>query len=269
MRSNRVKYLLVAMLAVFALGAVAAGSAQAEPTYHHKGAALTESFAVRYTSMWSRLWGWELGVVIVCEKDNGTGTITTKGEDTVEGLVYTGCKVYEATKNATTKQYEQGDPLTKCGVKGGGGVEGEIKLPALKSKLVYVPKSTEKELLVRLEPKEGTTFVTLEVTGTECLAKGTFKVTGSVLGWVPRPEQTAGPLEEAVANSVLFEVKNNNEAKETEGGPPRQYYKSYELGGVTTEDVLKLEGKPTAYESTEQVELTEVSSKTGLFSAHV
>jgi hypothetical protein len=265
MSSSRVRHLLVVMAAVFAFGAAMAGAAQAaepEPTYTKSSKSITAAANVRYTSMWSRLWDYKQKLVVVCERDKGTGTITTKGEDTVAaGLKYTSCTVHEAKLNTTEQQYEEGAELT-CTVAGGGGAAGEIILPALKSKLVFrVTTPVEKELLVRLEPASGTTFVELTLAGAECALAGKFAVTGSVLGWAPRVEPgKPTDKEEAIMNDVLFETTNfANEVT--------QRFKTFELGGVVTEDVLKFGANPAAYESTEQVELEPVAGLRGAFGA--
>jgi hypothetical protein len=250
------------MIAVFAFGAVVAGAAQAaepEPTYTKSSKSITAEASVRYTSMWSRLWSYKQKLVVVCERDKGTGTVKVKGEDTVAaGLKYTSCTVHEAKLNTTEKQYEEG-PELRCTVAGGGGAAGEILLPALKSKLVFKSNGLEKELLVRLEPAVGTTFVELTLAGAECALAGKFAVTGSVLGWAPRVEPgVPTDKEEAVMNNVLFETTNfENEVT--------QRFKTYELAKVVTEDVLKFGANPAAYESTEQVELE--ASPRGAFGA--
>jgi hypothetical protein len=234
----------------------------AEPVYTKSSSFITAASNVRYTSMWSRLWDYKQKLVIVCERDKGTGTVTTKGADTVAaGLAYTGCTVHEAKLNTTEKQYEEGAEL-RCVVAGGGGAAGEILLKALKSKLVFKPNQKENELLVRLEPETaGAPFVELVLSGTECALAGTFKVTGSVLGWAPRVEPAAPTdKEEALMNDVLFETTNFESAV-------TQRFPKYELLKVETEDVLSFGANPAAYESTEQVELEPVGGLRGAFGA--
>jgi hypothetical protein len=256
----RIRIVMLSTLAVLALSAVAAGAASAEPTYWHLNAALAagESLGVRYTSMWSRLWVASPKLVITCERDKGTGTIKASGEDTVaSGLAYTGCKPFEWKENATTTQLEEGAEFSKCTVSGGtGAAAGEIKLPALKSQLVYKVGSTKTQLLVRLEPEVGENFVTIKLSGAECALAGEDETKGKVLGWVPRVN------EEAIMGNVLFETLNA-------AGAIKQRFREYELGGVTTTGVeLKFGTHVAAYESTEQIELEPIGGKRGLFDAH-
>jgi hypothetical protein len=255
---SRTRVVLSSLLAVFAVGAVAAASAQAEPLYYENGAALAAPKNVRYTSMWSRLWSYKQKLVIVCKSDEGKGTITVEGKDTVaEPLTYTGCKAFEAKENAAAKQWEEGAEL-KCTVKGGtGAVAGEIKLPALKSKLVNRVASENEEVLVRLEPEVGEVFVTLKLEGTECALAGSYEVKGKVLGRIPREQ-------EAIMGNVLFETENSTGVSKVV-----QRFNEYELNNVVTTGVeLKLGENPTAYESTEQVELEPVSNLRAPFGAH-
>jgi hypothetical protein len=167
-----------------------------------------------------------------------------KGSDFIKEAKYTGCKVNTVSREASSEKEHKGRAEakegSKCTVKG-GGVAGEIILKNLKSKLAYRPGS-EVELLDVLEP-EVQPFVTLEIEGGECTIKGKYELTGSVIGWIPRPN------EEATSSSVLFESKN----WEPEA---RQRFNRYELVNKETEATLKLGENPSFYEATTQVELT-------------
>jgi hypothetical protein len=245
---------LVATVAVFAFGGLASTAAQAEPTFTKSGKAITSDAGVRYTGMWTRLWDYKQKTVIVCERAKGTGMVMAKGEATVSaGSKYTACTVHEAKLNATEAQYEEGT-LLKCTVTSGGGVAGEIILPALKQQLVFQPKSKEEQLLLRVEPNSGTTFLELKIAGSECALAGTYQVTGSVLGKIETPN------EEKTMGHVLFETDNAASAV-------TQRFSQYVLKEeeAATEDVIKFGANPAAFESTKQVELEPVSGLRGLF----
>ncbi len=248
MHLNRLKHLLVALLAVFALGAVAAASASAAPTWRKAGAALSGKAKFTVNSDTSRLWSPPLGIVILCKKDHGTGEIenvSSAGVDTAE-VLYEECSAWSTTENAA-KQIIQKEKLGVCTVK-------EPITAKTKSKLAYVvghETVAPIEVVDVFEPTEaGGTFTEIILTGTSCVPKGTYKVTGSVIGKIPRVQTAAAPTEEAVMGDVLFETNNEPAAKTVE-----QRYKKYELGGVVTEDTLKLGSNAAALESTDQVEL--------------
>jgi hypothetical protein len=246
------RIVLAVFVAVIASSAVVAGAAQAEPTYHHEGAAITKAFNVRYSSgKWTRMWVTSDLAMIRCENVSGTGTITTKGEGTAE-LAYTGCKIVEAKENATTKQWEEGEIFTTCSVKSAGAEAGELKVKSLKSKLVYRP-GNETELLALLEA-ETQPWVATEITGASCSLKGTVKIEGAVLSSVVANE-------EAIKGSTPFETTNK--------GTIKQRFRKYELNGAEAEAELTFNAKSMPYESTEQVELEPVGGLRGLFGAHL
>ena len=121
MHSNRVKHLLVAMLAVFAFSAVAAAAAQAKvPTYWYKGAELNKELAITSTEGTARLWVTGLKIVIVCTAATDTGKIYQEaglaGKNKEVRVTFTGCKLYNAVLNATTKMWEVGTVLSTCSV---------------------------------------------------------------------------------------------------------------------------------------------------------
>jgi len=173
-----------------------------------------------------------------------------KGSDFIKEVKYTGCKVKKTSREESSEKEHKGraesKEESKCTVKGGGGIAGEIILKNVKSKLAYRP-SSEVELLDVLEP-EAQPFVALEIEGGECAAKGKFELKGSVIGWVPRHN------EEATSSAVLFESKN----WEPEA---RQRFVRYELANKETEDTLKLGEDPAYYEATTQIELTGETKK--------
>ena len=291
MHSNRLKHLLVALLAVLALSAVAAASASAafhRPIWRKAGAAITKNTKIKVNdnSDTSRLWTNGLGLVIVCKKDESKGTIENheNAAKEIEGLdtaavTYEGCAGWSTTENAA-KQIIQKEELTACTVSGGGGGAGVIIVPTTKSFLAYVPgrepgnrtrtgagtTEAQVEVVDVFQPEKGVTepFVKIAVTGASCAIKVTEengKVLGSVIGMVKRAETEviagvteipASPNEEAIMNNVLFETHN---APTTGTGKVEQRYKEYELEGKKTADSLTYDAKEAALESTEQIEL--------------
>ena len=104
MSSTRIRVLLVSMIAMLAIGAVAAGSAQAiRPTWDKGGAALAvgAKLPIKDSSWRSRLWFNAAGFVIQCEKDTSKGTIDNVENEAheIEGVdtgsvTYEGCQVW-------------------------------------------------------------------------------------------------------------------------------------------------------------------------------
>lgn len=271
MSANRIRVLLVSLLAVFAVSAVASGPAQAakRPTYWHMSAAIAETFKIEDSSWRSRLWATSLGVVIRCEADVSKGEIEIKGKDKGE-VKYTGCKVFGAVKKGVAPmQWEEGGEL-ECTVKSVGGAAEEIKVTGLKSRLVYVkPVGGETEILTLFEPTTQP-FVELTIAnkgvGTCPAPPGNYPVKGKVLGRVPRIN------EEAIAGNILFETNN-------EAAAVKQRYTAWELplvGAEPKEEEENVElvlgtSNKAALESTEQVELEvgeKIAGKRGLFDVH-
>jgi hypothetical protein len=193
MRSNRVRHLLVAMLAVFAISAVAAASASAAHPYEvcqEKGTEeFTEhlcktkaaggkwsfapleagqSFEVEGTSGTSTLVGKEL-ITIECTADTFKGAIEAKGLSTGE-VKFTGCTPIGPKKEA----------LPKCKVTEPIAFKFEDKTT------VFGSPPAVGDLF---EPASGLTFVTIEVTGEECLLKGKYEVKGKQQCELPKGEE--------------------------------------------------------------------------------
>ncbi len=241
MHSNRIKHLMVAMLAVFALGAVASASASAAPTWRASGVELAAAKKITINSDTSRLWAPSLGLMIICAKDEGTGVIENVGKAGIDTatVTFSNCAAW-STQESSEEQVIQKEKLT-C--------EVPNIVVKTKTKLAYVPGSGEKEVVDVQEPAEGTTFVTIVLK--KCtLEEGEYPVTGSVIGKIPRVQLEEKPTEEAVMGDLLFET--NNEPKVSK---VTQRYPEYELGGVKTKDTLELKKAPAAFESTEVIEL--------------
>jgi len=255
------------MVAVLAISAVAAGSAQAiRPTWRKGGVQLavgTKLLTKDSSPKWSRLWSTAAGLVIQCEKDTSKGSIENvenaakeiEGVDTAS-VIYEGCQVWSVKEigAAGSKQWAPKENLTACKVRDSvEKKEGIIVVPEVKTFLAYVPGATT-EVVDVAKPPTGELFVTLEVFGGTCALATTAEIKGSVIGMLKRVQTAATPTEEALMQDLLFEA--NNEPMAT----PKitQRYPKYELvksSGVTVEDVLKFGTKESALESTEQVEL--------------
>ena len=205
MRSNRVRHLLLAMVAVFALGAVAAASASAHefivpchkvlamnvPESQWENAECTKKLVgggfdtrlleseiepAENTSGPSTLEGVGL-VAIKCEKDVSKDTLESRG-DTTGNVKFTECKVVGA---ATCKvkepiEFTFNDELTVF-----KGEPGEI-----------------------FEPVEGKLFVAITITG--CSVEGKYEVTGKQQ--CELPEATVAKAEhEVVCTPAGSELK--------------------------------------------------------------
>jgi hypothetical protein len=254
------------MVAVLAISAVAAGSAQAlRPTWRKGGVtiAVGTKLLTKDSSWKSRLWSTAAGLVIQCEKDTSKGSIENvenaakeiEGVDTAS-VTYEGCQVWSVKEvgAAGSKQWAPKENLTTCKVRDSvKKEEGKIVVPEVKTFLAYVPGSMT-EVVDVSQPKTGTMFVTLEIFGASCALATTAEVKGSVIGKIPRVK-TAAPQEEGVMGDVLFETTN-----EPRVAPAviTQRYPKYELvrsSGTTAEDVLTFGTHESALESTEQIEL--------------
>ena len=125
MQSNRVRHLLIAMVAVIAVSAVAAGTASAAPTWRASGVESGEK-KVNINSDTSRLWVPSVATAVICKKDVGTGTIKNeeyeyesgnkvkvkRGVDKSE-VTFEECSLW-STKASAEKQIVQKELLSKC-----------------------------------------------------------------------------------------------------------------------------------------------------------
>jgi hypothetical protein len=243
---------MLSLLAVSALSAVAAGTASAGlPTWRASGEPLPAAKKITISSGVSRLWAPSLGIVIVCGKDKGTGTIVN------EGSPLTGVDTAKVTfeECAAWSSHETGEEQV---------VQNEKLCPTAnivvetKSHLAYVPWTGGKEILDPQEPKEGKIFTTIVLKTSEgCPSSiaGEYKVEGSVLCKVPRNQVTLVPeyTEEAVQQDLLCETTNEPKVSNV-----FQRYEEYETTPRKRfTDTLTLAGKAAAFESTEILEKEE------------
>lgn len=201
MHFNRVRHLLVALVAVFAFSAVAAASASAhtyvvcketgtEKYTEHlcktKGetgkwsfAELTAAEKVEGTSGVSKLES-NLGgvrVIIECKKDKLTGEIEGGGKSKDTVITYEECSLFQVVKHVK-------EALTTC-------VVPNIKTKALKDLLIAGKGIGPEE---EFEPETGTTFT--EITIETCALASKTAVTGKQICQLP--EATVGKVEHEI-----------------------------------------------------------------------
>jgi hypothetical protein len=213
---SRVKVLLLSLLAVFAVGAIASGSASAlvweECLNEHLGTGTKYTTSSCTTISATGTWEWmpiteelqvtseggvqELilntspNIIITCQKLLDKGNIKPGGLDLTESLLYHECKIN----------------ITPCPiVKTKGQPNGLIEVGPLKSKLITL--ETEGKLLVENEftPDERTNFVVLEI-GKEENAKGEAKGICGALG-TTKPEVTGTVVAMPEGEVLNFEGK--------------------------------------------------------------
>lgn len=166
MSSNRVKHLLLAILAVFAVSAGVSASASAHEFFvEGKAVTGTERFEFTSTSGTSTLEAESLAI-IECKKDTDKGFLEAKGA-TIVTIKYTECKVFGPKKEA--------EPLCK--------VTEPIEVIAADHLTIF-----EYKLGDLFEPETSAIFATIEITGAECLLKGKYEVTGKQQCKLPEAE---------------------------------------------------------------------------------
>jgi hypothetical protein len=251
--TSRFKILMVCLGAIMALSAAGVGVAQAarprQPYFiHNSGETLQSNISIEDSSQQSRLWNKELGTVIRCEKDISEGTLGPQGVDNGR-INYKECKIFTIKENSD-KQFEEGEELVSCAVLG-----GEITTQTVKSHLVWA--KGENKIRELFSPQMGALFVTISIRNgtTKCPLgeKLELEVTGSVLGQVWR-WRTGPAFEEAIMGYVTFDVKNENaDVRQLD----REWEVKQEPGGALESGTaeLKINNKPSALESIEQVEL--------------
>ena len=184
MHSNRLKHLLVAMLAVFALGAVAAGAAQAEgPKWITANKVLPKK--VKSVNIAGAAGVFKLksstGVTIECKKEKDTGEIigTEPGTDT-STVTFSECSVAPKT-------------VAECSATGvGEAKESGIIKTITKTVLVYREKAPNKEeaLDAFVPEAENNVFAEFTIEGPKCALLNKTKVVVKATG---PPEANAAP----------------------------------------------------------------------------
>jgi hypothetical protein len=182
MSANRLRVLLVSLLAVFAVSAVASASASAHPAWTVNGVRQIGGGTETITSKGGVFKLTAPGLVTLectAETDSGTVTFTEPGEDAAN-ITFTGCKVVgNAACVVTDAEYK---------------VPGSITVSVVVSQLVpgiydvFSPPTTK-----------GETFVEITLTSCGALNK-TYEVKGKTCGAVG-PQAVKGKLTFSKANS--------------------------------------------------------------------
>jgi hypothetical protein len=170
---KRFRILGLALVAVFAMSAVAATAASALPEY--------SKFPVKFTGTSGTSVLKAGGTTVTCTSDTAEGTIAT-ATTTTSKVTYTKCT---------------GPFSAEC--KSPGAKGGEIKTAELTGTLGYLNK-TKKEVGVLLKPKTGTNFVTIECFGIKT------ETTGSIIGQVT-PVNT-----KSTKSKLVFATKEGKQA---------------------------------------------------------
>jgi hypothetical protein len=186
MNANRLRVLLVSLLAVCAVSAVASASASALPAWTVNGVRQTGGGTETITSSGGTFKLTAPGLVTLectAETDSGTVTFTTPGKDAAT-ITFTGCKVVGNASCVVT------DAVHKVAGSITVSVATELVEPVPGSGVIYDVFSP---------PAGGMTFVEIELSNCGAL-NGTYKVTGKTCGRVG-PQAVKGKLTFSKANS--------------------------------------------------------------------
>jgi hypothetical protein len=202
------KLVVVTVMAVFALAAFASASAfAANPAWEVEEGGVAKLLAAGESrEITAEANGNQelaaTGVTLVCSSVTlAAGATITGGEPGTdkETLVYGGCKVKEKACEARTK---------------GGAVAEQIQTSALKSTLAFETKAaaeaSKAPTVTLFEPSEGTTFVEVELKGTECpfIENATIKGTVAVKNLGAESERLITHEIEAPATALTKVFKN-------------------------------------------------------------
>jgi hypothetical protein len=165
MSSNRIRVLLVSMLAVFAVSAVASAAASAH-TYEYfvSGSPVTTAVKATGTSGASKLEGEVAGVKIIieCKKDTFTGEIEKEGKSKGE-ITFSECSLFEDTSHVKTA-------LTKCTV---ANITFKFTDKLVRGQGLGPETWGPEDEFNSTGAEE--VFVEIKITGSECALKGTYK----------------------------------------------------------------------------------------------
>jgi len=206
---RRIKAIGLVLVAMFALGAVAAANASAEtfPAYLeglNPPELIKEGLHLPYLALALgsfRLRAKAINVVILCKHVLVTGTFLALGGSTAF-THFLECEVYKLDSDGTELL------LPNCTVESlNANKPGLIQLNPVKDQLVFTGSKTEAEKLEGpvgdlFEPEPGQPFVTLVFAGTGCptgVTLGPTKVEGSVIAKV-----LTGVLEMNINNTITF-----------------------------------------------------------------
>jgi len=154
----RAKLIVLSMLAALALGAVGAASASAA---EYGGFTGTETISGEGKAQVFESVIASAKVIINCEKNKGTGSLTASTGAGEGELTFETCSL--SVVNGTTHAKEAQAVCTVANAT--SSIKGQL-----------VAGNTRQTL----EPKTGTVFAEIKITGASCTEKGTFKVEGKV-----------------------------------------------------------------------------------------
>jgi hypothetical protein len=186
---SRVKLLFLSVMAVFAVGAVAASEASATPGWQVAGTAFTSTSSETVLGLLSNgLASLEATISaiafdLLCESADATGTILGTNKDAAaNGISFTGCTVSKPSGCTAVEPIVTG---------------------ALSSELLSTTDNGGTIGLDTWTPTSGTKFAEISVSGSACSVEGKYTVTGQA--------QCEGAIGEAETFACLF---NKNSGKE-------------------------------------------------------
>jgi hypothetical protein len=153
----RFKLVALGLLAALAISAMGASSAFAAGEWHGSALTLPETISGEGGAQLLESVIATQKVLIKCTKNKGTGTIRTLGKAEGE-LTFEGCVLW--TVNGTTHVAE------------------ESKVCAVSPPVAKISGQLEAGNTLVVLKASGTNFTEIKITGSSCVAKGTFAVTG-------------------------------------------------------------------------------------------
>jgi hypothetical protein len=179
------KAVCLALAAMFAFGAIAAGSAQANlaPRWTVAGSTLTAGQTETFHASSTGTVALTGGGVFLKSVNNGDCTFTGKIEGSGAGESGKLREAYLICHNLETYT-STGTTIPTCIIHSPGEANGTIKTNNIDGKLVWLNQNGNTEVGATLTPEAGTEFFSIEVTGASCPVKGTYPITGTTVGKV-------------------------------------------------------------------------------------
>jgi hypothetical protein len=197
---GNVRALCMALAAVFAFGALAASAASASAphfTITTAGGAVDTALEQTFTAESTGDVALVQAAGITLTSNTANGDCTSTG--TLVGVATAG--VPSTAKNTSltcknVKVFSGGVEQPKCTVHSPAAANGTITTNTLKQTLVWLAETGDTKVGATFAPAEGTTFVTVEITGAECAIAGKLNVTGNTIA-------EATPVTEHVTSGTL------------------------------------------------------------------
>lgn len=227
-------------MAALAVAAFGAAAAQAKPQWLCKGKVLatsSEKCLIESENASNEEDGFipkqllvpALKIAIVCERETDSGELIggEPGTDKVTAT-FTGCLVYSTKGKEENKvsrpKFVFSEKLSACSahgvLEGKAAAEGEIVIKT-NSKLAYKVGTvgTTREIITDVfEPTtSGGAFVTIDITGSSCAAKGEYETKGSAIAYVETQVATGSkPYSEVLVGGLNFEYTPTLNSEKTE-----------------------------------------------------